>query len=383
MEQKRMVVGTAGAGRALELHYGGYERVHGVDVKLKTVVARREEQLSAAKQRYGFEKTSTNFDDLLNDCEINVIDICTPPYAHADMIIAALRAGKDVICEKPLIGCFDPELSKADMYGFVCAKLDEIEAAERESGKRVMYAENFVYAPSVQKAIEFVKLRDSRILYIQGECTINGSTSPVAGEWSKTGGGTFIRNGIHPLSGMLWLKAEEGAARGEEIVPVSVIADMGRTSQYLSADQKRSMFTTARNVEDCGTATFTFSDGSKAVILAKDICLGGSLNYMKLFCNDGRINCNLTPNNLIETYFPDDRGLEKYPFAEMLPFKTGWNNPFVSDETERGYLGEIQDFAECVATGRAPKAGFALAKATMKALYAAYMSDELGRRVEL
>ncbi len=381
MSKQAMVVGVAGAGRALELHYGGYERVHGVEVRLKTVAARRAEQLEAAKARYGFEKTSTRFEDLLEDPEINVIDICTPPYAHADMIIAALRAGKDVICEKPLIGCFDPELSKAQMYDFVCAKLDEIEAAERESGKRIMYAENFVYAPSVQKAIEFVNLRGSRILCIEGQCTINGSTSPVAGEWAKTGGGTFIRNGIHPLSGALWLKAAEGAARGEEIVPVSVSADMGRTSAKLDADQKRSMFTTARNVEDCGTATFTFSDGSKAVIMAKDICLGGSLNYMKLFCNDGRINCNMTPNNLIETYFPDDRGIEKYPFAEMLPFKTGWNNPFVSDETERGYLGEIQDFAECVATGRVPKAGFALAKTTMKALYAAYMSDEKGCRV--
>lgn len=383
MADRSMIVGAAGAGRALELHYGGYERVHGVDVRLKTVVARRQEQLDAAKARYGFENTTTRFEDLLEDPDINVIDICTPPYVHFDMITAALRAGKDVICEKPLIGCFEPELSKAQMYEYVCAKLDEIEAAERESGRRLMYAENFVYAPSIQKAMDFVRVRGSRILYVQGECTINGSTSPVAGEWAKTGGGTFIRNGIHPLSGLLWIKAAEGEARGEKIVPVSVIADMGRTSANLSADEKRSMFTTARNVEDCGTATYTFSDGSKAVILAKDICLGGSLNYMKLFCNDGRINCNLTPNNLIETYFPDDRGLEKYPFAEMLPFKTGWNNPFVSDETERGYLGEIQDFAECVATGRAPKSGLPLASITMKALYAAYMSDEQGRRVEL
>ncbi len=382
-ERKPMIVGVAGAGRALELHYGGYERVHGVEVRLKTVIARRQEQLDAAKARYGFERAGTDYNELLNDPDINVIDICTPPYVHGEMIVKALRAGKDVICDKPLIGCFDDTLTKTQMYEKVCEQLEVIEAAERESGKHIMYAENFVYAPSLQKAMEFIAVRGSHILFIQGECTINGSTSPVAGEWSKIGGGTFIRNGIHPLTAMLWIKEQEGRARGEEIRLVSVSADMGRTAGNLTKDEKRSMFTSARNVEDCAAANFTFSDGSKAVILAKDICLGGSLNYVKLFCNDGRINCNLTPNDLIETYFPDDRGLENVPFAEMLPFKTGWNKPFVSDETERGYLGEIQDFAECVATGRAPKSGFALAKATMQAVYAAYMADEQGRRIDL
>ena len=67
MADRSMIVGAAGAGRALELHYGGYERVHGVDVRLKTVAARRQEQLDAAKARYGFENTTTRFEDLLED----------------------------------------------------------------------------------------------------------------------------------------------------------------------------------------------------------------------------------------------------------------------------------------------------------------------------
>lgn len=47
-----------------------------------------------------------DFDDLLNDPDIDVIDICTPPYVHEEMIEKALAAGKHVICEKPISGYF-------------------------------------------------------------------------------------------------------------------------------------------------------------------------------------------------------------------------------------------------------------------------------------
>jgi UDP-N-acetyl-2-amino-2-deoxyglucuronate dehydrogenase len=67
------------------------------------VVARRQEQLDYAKEAYGFEQTSLNFEDLINDPEIDIIDICTPPYAHKEMIEKAMLAGKNVICEKPLV----------------------------------------------------------------------------------------------------------------------------------------------------------------------------------------------------------------------------------------------------------------------------------------
>lgn len=67
----------------------------------------------------------------------------------------------------------------------------------------------------------------------------------------------------------------------------------------------------------------------------------------------------------------------------MLLTKTGWNNPFVVDETIRGFLGELQDFVECILTGREPISNFKLACDTMKVVYAAYQSAEEGRRIEL
>ena len=71
---------------------------------------KKAEEIEAAQKLYGFEFASLDFNDLLNDPEIDVIDICTPPYVHEEMIKKALAAGKHVICEKindPLSGYFE------------------------------------------------------------------------------------------------------------------------------------------------------------------------------------------------------------------------------------------------------------------------------------
>ena len=202
----RVTVGVIGAGRALELHAFGYKRSN-IPVYLKTVMARRSEQINNAMKLYGFIKGTTEIEDLLNDPEIDVIDICTPPYVHKEEIIRAMRAGKHVICEKPLVGYFgkpgDPEpigdkVSKKYMFECLLKDLDELRAVRKETGKRFMYAENFVYSPAVLKAGEIIRAKKSRILYMKGEESLKGSSSAVAGEWSKTGGGIFMRNGVHP-----------------------------------------------------------------------------------------------------------------------------------------------------------------------------------------
>ena len=68
-------------------------------------------------------------------------------------------------------------------------------------------------------------------------------------------------------------------------------------------------------------------------------------------------------------------------YAELLPYKLGWNKVFVSDEIIRGYTGELQSFAESIAYDKEPESGFDLAYETMKVLYSAYVSAEEGRRV--
>ena len=390
--KNEICIGMAGAGRATELHINALKRFTGIPLRFKMIVARRKEQLEVAKAIYGFEETSYDFEDLLTDLDINVIEIFTPPYVHEEMIERAMLAGKHVICEKPLTGYFGMSgdeypiginVSKKVMYLQLLESIRRLRQIIRKSGKKFMYAENFVYAPAVLKAAEIITAKKSRILYAKGEESLKGSSSPVAGEWDKTGGGTFIRTGSHPLSAILWLKQQEAKAHGIDIKVKSVIADMGRITPNLSDYEHRHIAANPVDVEDCGTVILNFTDDSRAVIIATDTLLGGSKNYVELYCNDAAINCTLTMSDLMSTYFLDEDNLDNVYISEMLPSKIGWNKPFLEDEIIRGYTDEMRDFMEAIFYDRDPKAGFDLAYDTIRIIYAAYMSAEMGCKVEL
>lgn len=385
-------IGMAGAGRAAELHLNGLMRYSGVPICLKRIIGPGAEQVKMKQERYGFVDASDSFEDLLTDPEIDVIDIVTPPYAHEEMIVRAMEAGKHVICEKPMCGYFgcagDPEpiglkVSKVKMYDQVLKSLENLKKVVKSSGKKFMYAENFIYAPAINKAAEIITKKKSKILFAKGEESLKGSSSPVAGEWSKTGGGTFLRTGVHPLSAILWLKKQESKARNEPIGIKSVFADMGRVTPLLSEYDHRHIAARPVDVEDNGTVVVTFTDESKAVVMATDTLLGGSKNYVELYCNDAVVNCNLTMSNLMSTYFLDEERLDDVYISEMLPSKTGWNNPFLEDEIIRGYTDEMRDFIDAIHFDREPKSGLEIAAKTTQITYAAYKSSELGVAVAL
>ena len=389
-ETKTVVVGTLGAGYASRLHGNGYKKVSGVRVRLKTICDLNTDLARQVQEEFGYEQITADFQEMLADPEIDVIDIVTPPFVHIPMAIQALRAGKHVICEKPLTGYFGKKgeenvgktTPKALMYQEVLRSMDELKAVVEETGKKFMYAENFVYATPIQRSAQLVRAKKSKILFLQGFVGLKGSSSPVAGLWNKTGGGQLVRNGTHPLSGMLWLKQQEAQARGETITVKSVSADVGTTTACLTEHEHRHISARPQDVEDYAAVTVTFSDGTKCLTIASDTVLGGTQNTVDVFCNDSALRCQITPPDLLNTYFLDEDGLEDIVLGEMLPSKLGWNGAFVSDEVIRGYMGELQDFMESVAYDREPASGFDLAYETAKIMYAAYQSAEEGRRID-
>ncbi len=372
----KVSIGIVGAGRAMQLHCMAYAKVSGISVCLKGIYSKTNEHAREAKKTYDIERVYSAYEELLNDSEINVVDICTPPYTHKEMIIQALVHGKHVICEKPMCGFFGSgHTDKKTMYESVLKDLDEIGEAINKSGKTFMYAENFIYAPSIVKATEILKAKNSRILYAKGEESLAGSSSAVAGYWEKNGGGSLMRIGSHPLGAIIWLKANVNNAH-----VTSVLSDISSVTSSLSEYEHRHIQSRPVDVEDTATVCLTFSDGTKAVIMACDTRLGGSLNYVDLYCNDAMLECKLTMHNAMSTYLLDEDGMQNVEISEMLRTKLGWNNPFISDEILRGYAAEMQDFMESIAYGRAPKSGFEVAKETTKVMYAAYLSAQMGTK---
>jgi predicted dehydrogenase len=384
-------VGMIGSGFIAELHMLSYKRVYGLEVEVSAVASRGDHVLDFAR-KHGIASTHRDYRALLADRAIDVVDICTPPGLHGLMIVDAMRAGKHVICEKPFTGYFGRPADRAPigrhvpksvMYGSVMAEMEDIRTVAGASGRLFMYAEDWVYAPAVTKMAEILKATKDKILFMKAEESHSGSHAAHAAEWSLTGGGSLIRMGCHPLSTILYLKRLEAVARGETITIASVMADVGHVTAGLPVAERP--FITARpvDVEDWGTLTLTFSDGTKGTIFAGDMILGGVRNTIEAHAGGGCLIANITPNNHLTSYQTDETKLGEVYMTEKVDRKTGWQFLCLEEEWACGYLQEIQDFMECVALGREPRAGIDLAFETMKVCYAGYWSAEEGRRINL
>jgi predicted dehydrogenase len=384
-------VGLVGCGFVAELHMYAYRRVYGVDVEVKAVAARGDHVVAFAKH-HGIGATYRSFDALIADRDIDVVDICTPPNLHASQIVQAMQAGKHVICEKPFAGYFGRDsdrapigkhVAKALMYERVCEEMEQTAAAIRATGKLFMYAEDWVYAPAVTKTAEILRATKDKILFMKGEESHSGSHAAHAAQWAMTGGGSLIRMGCHPLSAVLYLKQVEAKARGESIRVESVTGDVGNVAACLKPDERAYIKAKPVDVEDWGTLTLTFSDGTKATIFSGDMIMGGVRNLIETYTSGGSLFANITPNNHLMSYQTNEEKLASVYITEKVDRKTGWQYVCLEEEWTRGYLQEIQDFMECAATGRQPLSDLALAQETIRVNYAGYWAAEDGRRVTL
>ncbi|AND91511.1 Gfo/Idh/MocA family protein [Bradyrhizobium diazoefficiens] len=387
----RIRVGLVGCGFVSELHMYAFRRVYGVDVEVAAVAARGDKVVAFA-QHHNIPRVYRSFAELIADGELDVIDICTPPNLHAEMIVASMQAGKHVICEKPFAGYFGREgdtqpigkhVPKALMYERVIEEMDRTRAAIERTGKLFMYAEDWIYAPAVTKTAGIIKATKDKILFMKGEESHSGSHAAHAAQWAMTGGGSLIRMGCHPLSAVLYLKQVEARARGEIIRVASVTGDVGNVTAGLKPEERTYIKANPVDVEDWGTLTATFSDGTKATVFSGDMIMGGVRNLIETYTSGGSLFANITPNTHLVSYQTSEEKLANVYITEKVDRKTGWQYVCLEEEWTRGYLQEIQDFMECAATGRQPLSDLALAYETIKVNYAGYWAAEEGRRVVL
>jgi predicted dehydrogenase len=175
----------------------------------------------------------------------------------------------------------------------------------------------------------------------------------------------------------------EAKARGERITVSSVMADTGNVATGLPPEDHVYIKSNPVDVEDWGMLTLTFSDGTKSVIFSGDMIMGGVRNVIELYTSGGSLFANITPNNHLMSYLTNEEKLANVYITEKVDRKTGWQFVCLEEEWTRGYLQEIQDFMECVAYGRQPRADLDLARDTIKIQYVGYWSAEEGRRIAL
>ena len=279
----KVTVGLVGNGFAAAFHVENYRRIPGLSIHIKGVASRDASKAAQFARDHSLDKAYGSVDEMLADPDIDLVDLCVPTFQHAPLTIQTAAAGKNVVCEKPLTGCFEErdKVSGREMFDRAIASADEMAAAIDKAGVKFCYAENWVYAPSIRKADSTLSQTENAIMRIVAEESHSGSHSPYAKQWKTSGGGALYNKGCHPLSGVLCLKANEGMRKtGKPIVPVSVSAQVANLThmENFQREEQKWIGTGWIDCEDWGTMVVTFSDGSVAQVTAADTVIGGILN---------------------------------------------------------------------------------------------------------
>ncbi len=386
----KLRVGIVGAGFAARFHLECYRRVYSIPVEIVGLTSLRKSRRDSLASEFGV-KSFDSVEQLVGVSDL--VDICTPGYAHEKIAVESLQAGCHVAIEKPLTGYYGDGSSsfrgdvspKSKALGEALASADRILDAARMAKKKVMYGENWVYSPSIQKEVEILRSAKSQILWMIGEESHSGSHSDAYGIWSLAGGGALVGKGCHPLTAAIYLKFQEGVMRnGTPIRPRSVSANVSRITQVPPFRDEGFLRTDYRDVEDYSQVHLTFTDGTVADIFASDLVLGGVASWLEVRANNHRSRCRISPVDNVTTYNPRDDLLKDAYVMEKIGTKQGWNNPAPDEKWTNGDYQEMQDFVECAYLDREPLSSGELGRECVAVMYNAYLSAERnGVRVDI
>jgi predicted dehydrogenase len=370
----RLRIGIVGSRFAAHLHLLAYRRVYGVDARLAAVTSPTAEK----REAFARETGATAYASLAAMLpHVDVVDVCSPPATHEPVALEAIDAGKHVFVEKPFTGAFDKKAGAEALMKSARASADRIVRAARQRGVVLAYAENWIYAPAVQKEREIIEKTGAQVLWMIGGESHSGSHSPAYGIWKHAGGGSLVGKGCHPLTACLYLKQIEGRARDDRpIRPGTVSCRVHEITRLPHFRDRGFLRTDYDDIEDMSQLHVTFDDGTVADVYASELVLGGVHNWLDVFANNHRTSCRLNPVNLLDTYNPQAAQFKDVYVVEKIGTKEGWSHPAADEEWQQGFYAEIQDFVECCASGRRPQSGALVAHDTVATLYAGYVSAE-------
>ena len=390
VKKKTIRTGIVGAGFAATFHFESLKKVHSTNIEVEGVFAIDTAQAVSYARERGI-KAYDSLEKLID--KVDVIHVCTPPVAHEPIAIAALQRDKFAIVEKPLTGYFgdgSPDFNgdsfpRQDALDHALASIKRMLDAERKSQGKILYAENWVYAPSIQKEREIIEKTGAQILWIHGEEAHSGSHASTYGFWKFSGGGAMIGKGCHPLTAALYLKRVEGNTRsGKPIHPKVVSARTAALTRLKNFEDKGHIRADYHDIEDFSVMHVTFEDGTIADIFASDIILGGIHNWLQVAANNHRTICNINPNTAIQTYNPVDVYFKDIYVVEKTGTKQGWSNPSPDEDWFTGYHQEMEAFYRTIAYGDPLETNSSLAADAVSTIYSAYVSAEkLGAEVTI
>jgi predicted dehydrogenase len=382
MERKIIRAGIVGSGFASRFHFDALQHVFSAKVEVVGVYSVSEAELKTFCAERGLQPFN-DLDALIDVCDL--VHVCTPPITHEPIVVAALKKNKHVIVEKPLTGYFGDgsESFNGDTFSREEGLKHSVESikrmldAEKESTGKIMYAENWIYAPAIQKEREILEKTKAQILWMHGEQSHSGSHSPAYGQWKFSGGGSMIGKGCHPLSVAIYLKHVEGRVRfGKPIHPKTISSRTHAITRMPNYDNKGYLQTTYKDIEDFAMMHLVFEDNTIASLFASELVLGGVNNWIEINTNNHRSKCQMSHNDSMKTYTPNEEHLKDVYVVEKTETKQGWSYISPDEGWFHGYQHEMNAFYNSAANGEPIESNSSLAADTIATIYAGYVSSE-------
>lgn len=242
-------VGVIGVGGINRTHMPGWAASDHAEVIAGSDIS--DEALKKWGDTHGVTQLSTKPEDLFNNPDIDIIDICTPNMYHTPLVIAALEAGKHVICEKPLAPT--PE------------DIKKMIAARDASGKELMTAQHFRFAGNSQamkKEIEAGALGD--VYHARGWMLRRNAFIPTPTFIHKehSGGGACIDIGVHILDLTLWLMGNPKPVSVSGVARTELAMQDGQFTVWRSGMEVPKSW----DVEEFANAYVRFDNGATLIL---------------------------------------------------------------------------------------------------------------------
>lgn len=347
-------VGVIGVGSISEMHINPY--LNNEEVELVALCDINGERLAEKGILYGISQLYHDYQDLLNNPEIDAISICTWNNTHAEIAIAGLKAGKHVLVEKPLSMTVEEALA--------------IEAAAEQSGKIAQVGFVRRHGDNTKILKSFIDDGDLGEIYYAKASYLRRLGNP--GGWfsdkTKSGGGPLIDLGVHVIDVMWYLmgKPRPVSVSGNAYYKLGNRSHIENLSFYQAADYDA----TLNDVEDLTNALIRFENGASIFVdVSFTLQAKEDETTVKLFGDKGGAEIEPALSLVTEK---NNTILNITPQVDNLGF-----------DFEKSFANEINHFVECCQAGKETIAPITDGVEVMKMLNAVYESARTGKEIYL
>ena len=327
----------------------------GVDVDMRVICGRNEEAVTAAAAKYGWQSAETDWRAVIARDDIDIIDVCTPGSSHEEIAVAALNAGKHVICEKPLAN--------------TVAEAERMAAAAQASSGKSMVAFNYRRVPALAYARELVRQgRLGRIFHVRAvylQDWIIDPEFPLVWRLVKeeAGSGALGDLGAHIVDAAQFVT-------GSQITNVSgelrtFIDERPLVVETHLLEATKSAERGKVTVDDAALFLANFDNGAVGTFEATRFA-SGRKNGMAIEVNGEKASLRFEFESMNELWVHDhtvdgkDAGFRRVMVTESdHPYVEGWWPPGHVLGYDHTFTHEFRDFVLDIVNDRAPEPSFA------------------------